>query len=64
MPMKIPEAGAWKEALEQFLREILERFFPETHALVDWSRPFEFLEQELKKVLPAAEAGTAASAGC
>jgi hypothetical protein len=56
--MNLPEAdydGAWKEALEQFLEKILQRFFPETHALIDWSRPFEFLEQELKKVLPVSD---------
>ena len=56
----MPCSGAIRlsSALEQFLPEILERFFPETHALIDWSRPFEFLEQELKKVLPPTDGGS------
>jgi hypothetical protein len=49
--------GAWKEALEQFFRPFLQFCFPLIAAGVDWSRDFEFLDQELQEVVRDAELG-------
>ena len=39
--------GAWKEALEDFFEPFLQLCFPSVHAAVDWTKPWEFLNQEL-----------------
>ena len=49
--------GAWKEALEQYFRPFLEFCFPDIASRVDWSKPFEFLDKELEKVVHDAEIG-------
>jgi hypothetical protein len=40
----------WKEALEIYFRECLELLFPHAASEIDWSRGYEFLEQELRQV--------------
>ena len=49
--------GAWKEALEHYLRSLLEFCFPRVAREIDWSRPFEWLDKELQEVVRDAEAG-------
>jgi hypothetical protein len=43
--------GAWKAALDVYLKEFLELCFPSIHAAIDWSRSYRFLETELPCVL-------------
>jgi hypothetical protein len=45
----------WKEALEIYFRECLELLFPHAASEIDWSRGYEFLEQELRQVTREAE---------
>lgn len=47
----------WKEALEQYFESFLMLFFPAAHAIIDWSRPPESLDQELQQIIPEAELG-------
>ncbi len=47
----------WKEALDSFFEAFLELFFPEAHADIDWSRPCESLDKELRQIAPKAEIG-------
>ncbi len=47
----------WKEAIEHYFADFMHFFFPDAHARIDWARPFEFLEQELRAVVHDAELG-------
>jgi hypothetical protein len=47
----------WKDVLEVYLEEFMIFFFPEVHNLIDWSRGYEFLDQELQQVVRDAELG-------
>jgi hypothetical protein len=47
----------WKEALALFFPEFLAYFFPVAHDAVDWTRPFETLDKELRQVIRDAESG-------
>ncbi len=47
----------WKEALDFFLADFLQLFFPEAHADIDWGRPCESLDKELQQIAPEAEIG-------
>ena len=47
----------WKEALESFLPDCLALFFPTAHAAIDWTKPYAFLDQELRQVERDAERG-------
>jgi len=40
----------WKEALEVYFEPFLSLLFPAVHALIDWSRPYESLEQEFQQL--------------
>jgi hypothetical protein len=42
----------WKEALEFYFPAFLALFFPDIHADIDWSRPHEFLDKELQRLMP------------
>ncbi len=48
----------WKEAIERYFADFMQFFFPAAHAKIDWTQPFEFLEQELRSVVRDAELGT------
>ncbi|HEX5343797.1 MAG TPA: DUF4351 domain-containing protein [Duganella sp.] len=37
----------WKEVVTRYFPEFMAFYFPEAHALIDWSRPYAFLDQEL-----------------
>lgn len=47
----------WKEALDLYFRPFVELVFPDVAAGIDWARPPEFLDKELQKIVPEAEAG-------
>jgi hypothetical protein len=40
----------WKMAVERLFPHFMEFFFPEIHTLIDWSRRFKFLSQELAQI--------------
>ena len=40
----------WKVSVERLFPHFMEFFFPEIHALIDWSRRFKFLAQELAQI--------------
>jgi hypothetical protein len=49
--------GPWKEVLEWYFEPFLQFFFPLVHSGVDWSHEPSFLDKELQKIVPEAEAG-------
>ncbi len=50
-------ASSWKEALERYFPEFLALLFPQTHAGIDWTQGYVFLDKELQKVTRKAETG-------
>ena len=46
----------WKEILEHLFRLVLALFLPEAHDDIDWSRGWQSLDKDLKKLLPDAAA--------
>lgn len=49
--------GAWKEGVEQYFEAFLAFFFPEIQAEIDWTRGYEFLDQELQQLMRESEVG-------
>ena len=47
----------WKAAIEQFFPEFMAFYFPAAHTQIDWTQPYEFLDQELIAVVRDAELG-------
>jgi hypothetical protein len=47
----------WKTAIETYFPDFMAFFFPQIFADIDWSRGFEFLDQELQQVVRDAELG-------
>jgi hypothetical protein len=47
----------WKEILEVYFEDFILFFFPLVHAEIDWSRGYDFLDQELAQVVRDAELG-------
>lgn len=47
----------WKDALQRYFPEFMSFYFPSAHAEIDWSVPWDFLEQELAQVSRDAETG-------
>jgi len=47
----------WKEAVTNYFPEFMAFYFPDAHAAIDWSRGYEFLDQELAQVVKDAELG-------
>jgi hypothetical protein len=47
----------WKEILEVYFEDFILFFFPQIHAEIDWSRGYDFLDQELAQVVRDAELG-------
>jgi len=47
----------WKEVVELFFENLTALLFPAVHARIDWSYPYESLEQELREVIRGAAAG-------
>jgi hypothetical protein len=46
--------GAWKEALRQYFREILDKYFPTISATIDWSVAPEWQDKEVSRMIPRA----------
>jgi hypothetical protein len=47
----------WKEILRSYFPQAIQFFFPETAALIDWTKPYEFLDKEFQKVARDAVTG-------
>ncbi|MBO3457209.1 DUF4351 domain-containing protein [Aetokthonos hydrillicola Thurmond2011] len=47
----------WKEILEAYFPLAIEFFFPQTAALIDWSRPHVFLDKEFQQIAREGEIG-------
>lgn len=47
----------WKEIIEAYFPQAMYFFFPETYALIDWERPYEFLDKEFQQIAREAEQG-------
>ena len=56
--LKIDFDGNWKEIITEFFEQFVAFFMPDLYAEVNFSRPVEFLEQELLQVLEAIGADT------
>lgn len=48
---------AWKESLSLYFKEFIELCWPKAYQSIDWSKPQEFLEQELQSIMPEDELG-------
>lgn len=49
--------GAWKEAIELYLRSFLELCFPDVAGKIDWRTPVEFLDKELQEIVRNSDLG-------
>ncbi len=47
----------WKQILQLYFADFMQFFFLQAHREIDWSRGFEFLDQELAQVVRDAELG-------
>lgn len=47
----------WKEILEAYFPQAMQFFFPRTAALIDWERPYEFLDKEFQQIARESEQG-------
>jgi hypothetical protein len=47
----------WKDVITDHFPEFMAFYFPSAHAAIDWSRPHDFLDQELSALSPDAELG-------
>lgn len=49
--------GPWKDILRAYFPQAIAFFFPQTAALIDWSRPHNFLDKELVQISREAALG-------
>ncbi|HLP58565.1 MAG TPA: hypothetical protein VK186_07045 [Candidatus Deferrimicrobium sp.] len=49
--------SAWKEVIEVHFEQFLEFFFPRIHKDIDFSRDFEILSKELRRIIPKGQVG-------
>lgn len=47
----------WKEAIEHYFPDFMQFYFPEAAVQIDWSKGYEFLDQELRALSQDAELG-------
>src|SRR5882724_2693891 len=47
----------WKDALQRYLRQFLEFFFPAIAADIDWQRGYEGLDKEFQQIVRRAKVG-------
>ena len=47
----------WKDILRAYFPQAMQFFFPNTSALIDWSKSHEFLDKEFQKISQDAELG-------
>lgn len=58
MVMNVPDYDSpWKELLDRYFEAFIGFFFAESHAQIDWTRGFEFLDKELQKITADAAIG-------
>jgi hypothetical protein len=58
--MTVPRAdldSPWKNILRAYFPQAIAFFFPQTAALIDWNRPYEFLDKEFQQITRDAELG-------
>jgi hypothetical protein len=58
--MTLPRAdldSPWKDVLRTYFPQAMQFFFPNTAALVDWSKPYEFLDKEFQQISRDGELG-------
>jgi Domain of unknown function (DUF4351) len=58
--MTFPKAdldSPWKHVLRTYFPQAMAFFFPNTAELIDWSKPYTFLDKEFQKVAQDAEVG-------
>ncbi len=41
----------WKEAIEHHFPEFMAFYFPQAYSQIDWSKGYDFLEQELRAIV-------------
>ena len=49
--------GVWKEAMDRYFAWFLLFFCPRIHALIEWTRDYESLDSELRKLAAESETG-------
>ncbi|RUR74836.1 Rpn family recombination-promoting nuclease/putative transposase [Chlorogloeopsis fritschii PCC 9212] len=54
---RVDNDSPWKEILEAYFPQAMHFFFPQTAALIDWERPYEFLDKEFQQIAREAELG-------
>jgi Domain of unknown function (DUF4351) len=54
---KIDADSPWKDILRAYFPQAMQFFFPNTAALIDWSKSHEFLDKEFQKISQDAELG-------
>jgi len=47
----------WKKILRQYFPEAIHFFFPLVAQVIDWEKPYEFLDKEFQQIAPDAEQG-------
>lgn len=47
----------WKKILRQYFPQAISFFFPAVAEMIDWEKPYEFLDKEFQKIAPDAEQG-------
>jgi hypothetical protein len=47
----------WKEAIQLYFEPFIEFYFPKIYPLIDWSKPPEFLDKELPKIVRDSQTG-------
>jgi hypothetical protein len=47
----------WKQILRDYFPQAITFFFPQTAALIDWNRPYEFLDKEFQQIARDAQLG-------
>jgi hypothetical protein len=57
MTQRNDQVSAWKLVLRQYFREAMEFCFPNIAALIDWTKPPEFLDKEFQQLSPDAAVG-------
>jgi hypothetical protein len=58
--MTLPKAdldSPWKDVLRTYFPQAIQFFFPNTAELIDWSKPYTFLDKEFQKISKDAEVG-------
>ncbi|WP_045217340.1 hypothetical protein [Desulfonatronovibrio magnus] len=49
--------GPWKEGMDIYFKELMEFYFPEIAAKIDWKQGYEFLDKELQSFVRDADIG-------